>query len=84
MPVITPTVGRIVHYHPGEGCTPEPAIVTAVIPRTDLFGWDLDLTIFHNHPMPAIGRMGDVPYTATEEEGHWSWPPAAPTNTALA
>lgn len=70
---MTPTVGRIVHYHrPGLlGAAPLAAIVTAAD------GSDrVSLVAFY--PAEALQRhVHDVPFAATPTPGHWNWPPRA-------
>lgn len=69
---MTPTVGRIVHYHrPGLlGAPPLAAIVTAA------YGTDrVSLVAFD--PTGAQLPVLAVPYAENPTPGHWNWPPRA-------
>ena len=68
-----PSVGRIVHYHPGPtGSEPEAAIVTRVHNDTCV-----NLVVF-GEPTKEGGPDGIARLTSVvfgEGEGCWSWPP---------
>ena len=74
---MTPTVGRIVHYHsygtPGGEFQPLPraAIVTQVHANGSTVGLcAVNPTGLFFHP--------ECPYSEEPKPGHWNWPPRSP------
>lgn len=68
---MVPTVGRIVHYHTGNGVIP--GLVTAVHEHKDAN--DQPITLVHLTIFPVLGGQAvaaDVPEGT--EVGQWSWP----------
>jgi hypothetical protein len=63
---VTPTIGRIVHYHVGtEGQDVLPAIITKVHNATCV---DLEVFGVGGYRLPTSVIQGDGP-------SQWSWPP---------
>ena len=72
--MVTPTVGRIVHFQTGGG---GPAPRAALITQVAAGGFDpfrVGLAIF---TPGGLVFNPDVPYSAPLIPGHWTWPPRA-------
>lgn len=73
----SPTVGRIVHYHPPQDpdcAVPWAALVTAVNPR-GLHEPDGSISAAVYLPSGTATGYPHIPYSETPKPGHWSWPP---------
>jgi hypothetical protein len=76
---MTPTVGRIVHYHTDFGGTPGvPRPVAAMI--TAVLDDGVNLTVFvpgySGLPLTVPdGGLRTVPEASEPTLGHWNWPP---------
>lgn len=85
---MTPTVGRIVHFHTvssnREGVAvvvPQAALVTQVIWEQSVFEGQEDKPVFRGKlGMTIFTPLGiifapSVQYSEEPKPGHWSWPP---------
>ncbi len=84
-----PTVGRIVHFMPGNipSEDPQAAIITQVRPHTEFsegqpppdseenkYRVSLHVYLQHNFDVGSLD-LHQVPWSKESKDGHWSWPP---------
>lgn len=86
---MTPTRGRIVHFHPGGNDHPLVGLVVATHAenRVDLVVFEADRTVTESAPKPSgatwcaafMTGVANVPYSENGQPGTWSWPPRVGT-----
>lgn len=85
---MTPSIGRIVHYHsygtPNGEYLPEPraAIITELDDTAALAGTGINIPGAPYVGLAVLNPTGihfnrTVPFSADPKPGHWSWPPRA-------
>jgi hypothetical protein len=76
-----PTMGRIVHYTPGDPNDVNAPEAPAIVSRVNKDG-TLDLTVFPPETGPYSVTNVAQSESGGSESDKWAWPPAAPTGSA--